>query len=132
MTQYREAILEQIQKPNTHYSADQLYMKLKKRYPGISMATVYNHLHQLCEAGQIRRICVDGQPDRYDRMVRHDHLVCRKCGRLTDITLEDLTPSIQSQIHEAFESYDLQIYYVCEKCKDREKEESGHENGQLS
>ena len=52
------------------------------------MATVYNHLHQLCEAGQIRRICVDGQPDRYDRMVRHDHLVCRKCGRLTDITLE--------------------------------------------
>ena len=59
MTQYREAILEQIQKPNTHYSADQLYMKLKKRYPGISMATVYNHLHQLCEAGQIRRICVE-------------------------------------------------------------------------
>ena len=60
---------------------------------------------------------MEGHPDRYDRIARHDHLVCRQCGDLTDIYLEDYTEQLQSQISETILSYDLQIRYICPACR---------------
>ena len=77
------------------------------------MATVYNNLNVLCAQGQIRRLSVEGQPDRYDRNVRHDHLFCRCCGKLRDVFLEDLTDRLRSETGLEIESYDLKLSYVC-------------------
>ena len=97
-------------------TAEQVYDKLREIYPTVSLATVYNNLNKLCRANLIRRVSVEGFADRYDRVVRHDHLVCQRCGRLSDITLEDLTPTLRGQLCENFLGYDLRVFYICPEC----------------
>ena len=71
----------------------------------------------------IRKLSIEGSPDRYDKIRRHDHLVCKRCGALSDITFEDMTGDLERQLGEGILSYDLKVFYLCPKC--REKKEKG-------
>ena len=68
------------------------------------------------------RISVEGFPDRYDVATKHDHLVCKKCGKLSDVYLDDLTDSLQEQVEVEVESYDLKISYICPACRKKIRE----------
>lgn len=118
MTTYAKMILELINTTSEHFTAEQIYLKLKDTAPKIVLATVYNNLNTLHSEGYIRKVSVEGQPDRYDRIVPHDHLICKKCGRLSDISLEDLTAKLQAQLEPEILSYDLKIAYICPACKE--------------
>ncbi len=117
MTRYAKQILDLINKSDEHLSAEQIFLRLKQTFPKLVLATVYNNLHQLHEQDLIRKVSVEGCPDRYDKMIRHDHLVCKRCGALSDITLNDLTAQLQAQICEPIFSYDLKISYLCPACR---------------
>lgn len=116
MTKNAEYILEIINNSKAHLTAEQIYLALKEKNEKAVLATVYNNLSYLRKQGMIRKVSVEGYPDRYDNVTRHDHLVCRRCGRLSDITLEDLTERLQKQIDVPMLSYDLKINYICDKC----------------
>lgn len=125
MTKNGKYILEIINDSEDHLTAEQIFLRLKEKNEKAVLATVYNNLASLYEQGRIRKVSVEGQPDRYDRIKRHDHLVCRKCGRLSDITLEDLSEKLQAQIAVPILSYDLKINYICPECL---KKENGGNN----
>ncbi|GFI32738.1 MAG: transcriptional repressor [Lachnospiraceae bacterium] len=120
MTKNAEYILEIINSSNSHLTAEQIYLRLKKKNKTVVQATVYNNLSALYQKGLIRKISVEGYPDRYDRTLRHEHLVCRKCGKLSDIVLEDLTAVLQKQVDIPMLSYDLKINYICDECLKQE------------
>ena len=80
---------------------------------------------RLCGEGRIRKVSVEGMPDRYDRAARHDHLVCRGCGKLADVTLEDLTQQLERQVGVQILDYDLKLVYLCDACRRKEKESKG-------
>ena len=117
MARYKSMILDMINASREHLTAEQVYLKLKSMEPGVVQATVYNNLNRLCEEGKIIRLNMDGA-DRYDRKVRHDHLICRCCGGITDIVLPDLTAMIEEKAGAACESYDLRVTWVCPGCRD--------------
>ena len=117
MTKYEKKIYEIVIFSGSHLTAEQVFLELKKTYPSVSLATVYNNLNKLCEEGKIRRVSVEGSPDLYDRTVRHDHLVCRRCGRIEDVSFADLTDSLRQQLGEYFFSYDLKVLYICPDCR---------------
>ncbi len=52
---------------------------------------------------------------------RHDHLVCKKCGALSDVKFEDLTKNLEHQLGEGILSYDLKVFYLCPKCRDTQR-----------
>lgn len=109
--------MELICSGSSHMTAEQVFLALKKSYPSVVLATVYNNLNSLYQQGRIRKISVEGQPDRYDKNTRHDHLVCRRCGRLSDIHLADLTADLERQTGLSIEGYDLKIQYLCPQCR---------------
>ena len=117
LTKYASKILEIIAESRSHMTAAQVFTRLKKNCPGVVLATVYNNLNRLCEEGRIRRISVEGLPDRYDRIQRHDHLVCQRCGKLLDIDLGDLRAQFEKKAGIPILSYDLKLLYLCEDCK---------------
>lgn len=123
MTKYPKQILQIIQTSRDHLTAEQIFQELKQVYPAVVRATVYNNLHKLWESGAIRKVVLEGQPDRYDRLERHDHLVCKECGRLSDVTLSDLTQQLEKQLGMPILSYDLKMTYLCEACRSKQKEE---------
>lgn len=122
MTKYERAIYQLVTQSTRHMTADQVFSELKRTYPTISLATIYNNLNKLCAAGLVRRIPIEGSPDRYDRVARHDHVVCCRCGALTDVCFEDMTDSLRRQLGEDFLFYDLKVYYLCPDCRRRERE----------
>ena len=120
MTKNARYILEIINNSTEHLTAEQIYLRLREKNEKAVLATVYNNLSSLYEQGLIRKVCVEGSPDRYDKTVRHAHLVCKKCGKLSDITLEDLTEKLQKQIGVPMISYALKINYICTECLTKE------------
>ena len=121
MTKYEQAIYQLIARSTDHPTADQVFSALKPGYPSLSLATVYNNLHRLWAAGMIRRISLEGSPDRYDRVLPHDHLVCTRCGALRDIFLQDLSDSLRRQLGDGFVSYDLKVYGLCPACRGKQE-----------
>lgn len=114
---YKDEILAVINNTNEHVSAEEIFFKLKNKHSAVAMATVYNNLNSLHQEGAIRKISIEGQPDRYDRNTIHDHLVCAKCGKLSDIFMSDLTASLESQLGFHIQGYDLRVKYLCPDCK---------------
>ena len=85
-----------------HLTAEQVFEVLQKDYPEVSRATVYNNLKKMCEAKMIKRVSFEEHLDRYDRIEKHDHLVCQRCGRLSDVHFEDLTKALEKQHEERY------------------------------
>ena len=121
MTKYEKAIYDIIQSAHDHLTVNQIYEKLRETYPRVVLATVYNNVNKMWEAGLIHKVSVEGMPDRYDRVQRHDHLVCRRCGAVMDITFRDLSETLREKLGEDFLFYDLKVYYLCSACREKEK-----------
>lgn len=114
---YENIILEIINNSNEHMTAEQVFFTLKSTHPSVVLATVYNNLNNLYKQGKIRKISIEGCPDRYDKTIRHDHLVCRCCGKLSDIYLKDITSELERQTGFSIDGYDLKVQYICPECK---------------
>ena len=117
MTKYAEQILTLIHESDGHMTAEQIFLELKKTEPKVVQATIYNNLNTLCQKSLIRRMSIEGSPDRYDKIRKHDHLVCQRCGALSDINFQDLTVSLEDQLGEGIISYDLKVFYLCPTCR---------------
>ncbi|HIX04932.1 MAG TPA: transcriptional repressor [Candidatus Fournierella pullicola] len=117
MTKYAKKILEIVEQSHNHMTAEQIFMELRRTYPTVVLATVYNNLNRLWLEERIRKVSVEGMPDRYDRVLRHDHLVCKECGKLLDVDLGDLTAQLEQKVGTAILSYDLKLVYLCDECR---------------
>lgn len=117
MKKYEQIIFNIIYKEFRHLTADEIFQEAKEQEPKIVLATVYNNLKSLHEKGMIHKVTVDGMPDRYDGIQRHDHLICSKCGKLVDIQFTDLTKKLEEYLGLEIKSYDLNIKYLCSECK---------------
>lgn len=119
---YNKVILDIINNSDTHLTAELVFFELKKEYPSVALATVYNNLNSLCQQGKIRKISVEGCTERYDKNTRHDHLVCRRCGKLSDIHLEDITEQLKKQVGFEIDGYDIKVQYLCPECCAKEND----------
>jgi len=116
----RLAVLECVSKTDQHPSADQILAVVRKRFPSISRATVYNTLDALTKAGVILRLTVDPAVARYDADLQpHVHFHCRVCGRIYDLEIrtgEPLEPEADGHLIESLRTY---AYGVCASCRER-------------
>ncbi|WP_297290057.1 Fur family transcriptional regulator [uncultured Flavonifractor sp.] len=117
MTKYGKKILEIVSASHSHMTAEEIFAALRQTYPTVVLATVYNNLNRLWQEDLIRKVSVEGMPDRYDRIQRHDHLVCKRCGKLLDIDLGDLTAQLEKKAGISILSYDLKLTYLCDDCR---------------
>lgn len=69
-----------------HISAEQLHNEAKRTGEHVSLATVYNTLHQFTDAGLLIEVFVDGSRSYFDTNTsKHHHLLNIVTGELTDI-----------------------------------------------
>lgn len=69
-----------------HISAEQLHTEAMGNSIRVSLATVYNTLHQFTEVGLLREIVVDAGRSYFDtNTTDHHHFFFEKSGRLCDI-----------------------------------------------
>ena len=118
MTKQRELIISILKQSDRHMTADEIFFLAKLKMPSIAMATIYNNLNAMHEAGMIKRLHIDGVADCFDKIMEpHDHLLCDKCGRITDVSIPTLADSLEREIGCEIEDYELTIHYVCDECR---------------
>lgn len=87
LTPQRLAVAQCLEGDCTHPTAQELYERLRPRFPGMSVATVYNTLSALGAIEHCRQLEMGG-PSRFDpNMTPHDHAVCEGCGSIRDVEL---------------------------------------------
>jgi Fur family transcriptional regulator, iron response regulator len=69
-----------------HVTAEMLHEQAIRASVPVSLATVYNTLHQFTEAGLLREVAVDGAKSYFDTNTRdHHHFYLEDESRLIDI-----------------------------------------------
>lgn len=113
-------VLEAVNNLKCHATADEIYYEIKKKYPNISKATVYRNLNRLSETGEIRKMEIPGNPDRFDhRSSLHYHARCEKCGKIFDMDMEyiaDLDKSVKDAHGFTITGHDIIFKGICSEC----------------
>lgn len=120
MTKQRQLIYDIICRSHEHLTADSIHKLAQKKMPSIAVGTVYRNLNLMCESGEIMRVPVAGEPDRFDKNpTDHDHVICDSCGTVSDINTEGLSEILSDKTGLCIDSYDLTVHYTCEKCRNK-------------
>ncbi len=85
-TRASRLILARLRHSNDHLSAEEVQRALRRRGHRVSIATLYQNLKRLTEAGLLVSFADSGGLVRFDaNTAPHAHLVCTGCGRILDV-----------------------------------------------
>jgi len=94
LTPQRVAILDVLHGSEGHLTADDIYGRVRDRYPRINRSTVYRTLELMKRLGQVDE--TDFGSDRlyyhHAEKGHHHHLICQRCGRVFDVEEEIVEP----------------------------------------
>ena len=77
-----------------HVTAESLHEEALGKNFDVSLATVYNTLHQFVEAGLLREIFVDASRSYFDtNTTEHHHLFFESSGRVEDVPADQVVVS---------------------------------------
>jgi Fe2+ or Zn2+ uptake regulation protein len=124
LTSQRLEILDLLSKDTTHPGAMDIFKRIRKKAPQISMSTVYYTLDILKKKGLIRELEFYDRDNRYDVNVsNHLNLICTKCGKIEDF-MEELPVSSQMvEKKTGFKPVDMRFEYYgyCKECRSTQK-----------
>ena len=104
-----------------HPSPEEVYAKVKKKVPAISLATVYKNIHLFVESGVFREVSMHHGSVRVEMNGEaHHHMVCSKCKAITDIGEDELgLVAKRNKLPGGFlvERYAVDVIGVCAKCQ---------------
>ena len=93
-TVQREQIVAEVFSRDEHFTADELFDRVRKVQGETSRATVYRTLGLLVEADLLRQIDLGDSQVTYDPNFldkpSHNHLVCNDCGRVVEFEDENV------------------------------------------
>lgn len=118
-TPQRKAIIEVLHEMETHPTADDLYERVRKKVPKISLGTIYRNLDILYHQGIIQKLHVAESQMRFDGNPEpHYHIHCSQCGMIADIFN---CPDISFVMHElqtdfTITDYSLIFHGLCPEC----------------
>jgi len=120
LTAQRLAIIRLLARDMTHPGAGDVFRKVRKRMPNISMSTVYYTLDMLKKEGLIQELEFYDQDNRYDvNVANHINLICKKCGKIEDFPGE--LPYSYAQVQQKTEFQPLAMRYeyygYCKGCR---------------
>jgi Fur family ferric uptake transcriptional regulator len=127
-TPERKRILEAVCSMESHFEADDLYLKLREKGGRrISRATVYRTLPLLEESGLIRRVIFVDKRTHYEHVydhLHHEHLICIKCGKIIEFykqSLEEALDDIARKNRFTSVAHKLEITGYCDNCSKSER-----------
>ena len=121
-SEQRMQILEVLSRSNRHFTAEELYNVMKKKFKGIGSATIYRTLKLLCECGLCRELRLEDGVIRYEAMQdheHHDHLICVTCGKFIEVLdseIERLQQKLAQKHGFKLVKHRLNMYGICQEC----------------
>ncbi len=123
-TAQRISVLSFLLSTKSHPTIDEIFSALKKAIPTLSKTTLYNTLKLFEEKGVSLSLNIDYHKRRYDGFSKpHFHFLCKKCGRVFDILLKDISKIINSRHVNiaSIETFHGYFYGICRNCKEERR-----------
>ncbi len=119
VTYQRLAIYQALYHNKMHPSAEEIYQLVRKRFPMISLGTVYKTLERFFEVGLIQKVSPVTEVARYDAMTdMHHHMICVGCQEIKDVFDPALDQKIAPPESNGFKILRQQVIYqgYCPTC----------------
>jgi len=126
LTAQREAVAAVLFFAEGHLSVDDIERELAGRGTPVGKATVYRTLALLAQGGLVEEQDFGEGFKRYEpatKQTRHEHLICRGCGRVEEFThdgLERMVALIAEAASFRHDRYRLDVSGWCCDCRERE------------
>ena len=107
LTDQRKIIAKVMSDSNDHPNVDELYKRVSKIDPKISIATIYRTVKLFEEAGILAKHDFKGNKARYEQLSEnhHDHLIDLKTGEIIEFVDEEIE-KLQKKVADKY-GYDL-------------------------
>lgn len=136
MTHQRQIILEEVKNNHHHPTADEIYERVRRKLPRISLGTVYRNLDVLAGCGLIRKLEPGRTQMRFDgKTFEHYHTVCIRCGAIedapietTDNSMELLEKALGNLTRYGIFGHKLEFLGLCSACREKEKQDLKNED----
>ena len=121
VTPQRVAVFEVLCERGGHPTVDQIYREVRKRFPMISLNTVYQIMEALVEMKIVSPVSHGQEAARYETdSAPHHHAICVLCKRIVDVfdpTLGRVRPP--RAVKDRFEvlSHRVEFFGYCEDCQ---------------
>lgn len=121
-TDEREDILGAVMGTDEHFEAEQLLFLMRQQNLRVGKATVYRTLKLLVECGIVKEVHFSNKQVHYEHTYGqdpHDHMVCRRCGRIIEFDAKDVARlrtliAAEHRFHAL--AHRFQIMGLCETC----------------
>jgi len=121
MTHQRQVLYEVMRTMPGHPSPEEVYARVKRRIPAVSLATVYKNIHLFVERGLLKEVSMHHGSLRVElNSHQHHHLVCSHCKVITDIEEKDfgVLPTLErSPGGFQVERYAIDVVGLCTACQ---------------
>jgi Fur family transcriptional regulator, peroxide stress response regulator len=121
VTHQRQVLYEMMKSMHGHPSPEEVYAKVKKKIPAISLATVYKNIHLFVKSGVFREVSMHHGSVRVEMNGEaHHHMVCSECKAIADIGEDELgLVAKRNKLPGGFlvERYAVDVIGVCAKCQ---------------
>jgi Fur family peroxide stress response transcriptional regulator len=119
-TPQRIAISRYMLHNHEHPTAQEAYHEVKKKYPTVSLATIYATIKVLKDTGLIRELNLPQGQTRFDPNTElHAHLICMQCGSISDWSdpiMPKLIDKVSADANFTVIGSSLDIKGICEGC----------------
>jgi Fur family ferric uptake transcriptional regulator len=119
----REVILETLYNSDEHLTPESLHHLIQKKFPDLKtgIATVYRTLSLLEDSNMVTSLSFGAQGKKYELGAKehHDHLICTRCGNITEFVdeqIEDRQHKISDELGFKMSDHSMQIYGLCKDC----------------
>lgn len=113
----RVAIANYVLHTDEHPSADEVWERVKRAFPMVSRATVYNTLNLFVAKGLLRHLVLTEGRLVFDSNVdKHHHFIDEETGKIYDLPWDTLEVSRVEQL----EGFDVRDYQVLVRGKKRQ------------
>ena len=128
VTRQRVLILKILKGEKGHLDAMEIYRRVSRKIPRISLATVYRNLNTLKKTGLVEEVYYDDTHHHYEVSSpgEHYHMLCLGCGKVSEFKFP-LIKHIYKEVHKGgdfeIKEVDMRIKGYCSDCQQKEKED---------
>lgn len=118
ITSQKKVILDYLKSAKNHPSTKEIFKKVRKKLPRISLGTVYRILKSLKENEKIQEI--SNEVCRYDGdLTPHSHFICKECQQIFDVFEKFAILRYKKLKVGTIKNYQIYFYGYCKKCRSK-------------
>ena len=125
-TLQKQAILDVLRSSRKMATAEEVYGRVREKYPNVSLGTVYRNLQNYSQQGLVRRTLLTDGKGRFELAgnIHHHHLICLTCGETAEVPWCPVGPEVTAFMTERDflpVSHQFEVYGYCRQCRSKKE-----------